>query len=222
MEAPVAEVIVRPGNIFGMSLISYLPQIQVASRRETKAVSSVQHLVRSGSYSDCGQHLCLGDRRGNILLVAAKHADDWNKYQSIPVHQSTVRGITSLPGTSQFVSCGEDGRLGIIDGKGSSAETLLDKLPAKLVSCTGITRSTVASGGTNNKIYVIDIPTRRITQILNEHQGTVVGLASNQSMLASVGFDCKVILWRRQDTAGPDIDQPNITGLAKTATREGG
>ncbi|GAB5514168.1 MAG: hypothetical protein Rhob2KO_18930 [Rhodopirellula baltica] len=208
----VAEVFARPGVHFGISLVGYSTRFYVSSKDQLDVVDTENQLLRTGCYSDCGKHLCYGDRRGNIFLTRVEKADDWSSYRTHRVHRRTIRRVDSVPDRSQFVSCGEDGRVAIIDPHRDTAETVVANLPTKLVSCTGISSLTVAAGGTNNKIYVIDLASRRVNQVLDGHRGTVVGLDSSRGMIASIGYDSKVILWCRRDR----LAQP-ILGLAKSA-----
>ncbi|WP_430453588.1 WD40 repeat domain-containing protein [Rhodopirellula europaea] len=213
---PVAGVFARPGDHFGISMVGYSSRLYVSSKNELKAVDTESHFLRTGCYSECGKHLCYGDRRGKILLTLVENADDWSTYRTHRVHRRTIRRVDSIPGTSNFVSVGEDGRVAVVDPDRDTAEAVVDNLPTKLVSCTGISSSMVAAGGTNNRIYVVDLTGRRVVQVLDDHRGTVIGLDSSGGMIASIGYDSKVILWRRQ-TGSP---RPNL-GLASSAPEVG-
>jgi WD40 repeat protein len=69
--------------------------------------------------------------------------------------------------------------------------------------------ATLASGGTDNRIWIWDLKTRQPTRRLEGHTGTVAALACDArgATLVSGSYDTTLRIWDLSESATPEVAQ---------------
>lgn len=148
--------------------------------------------MRCATFSPDGLQLAAAGRNGKIRFWTSVEAEP---SRTVPGHTQRIRALAFSPDGSRLASAGEDRVARIWNVADGQMEIELPTPGSKVMSLTYIDRDRIATGGTDNKIRIWDLVTRRELAVLQGHTGTVATLDAEGGMLVSGGFDCTVRIW---------------------------
>lgn len=147
--------------------------------------------LRALAFSPDDRWIAVGGRNGRISV--------WQTHDGKPAfdytaHRQRVRDLAFSPGGDQLVSCGEDRRVHVrllSEDRGFD----LPPSPGKVYALAFCSPTCLATGGSDNVVRLWDLTQRQQVGELNDHQGSIVALASDGDILVSGGFDTTIRIW---------------------------
>lgn len=108
----------------------------------------------------------------------------------------TINDVATLPSDGRLVCVCDRGIVSQYDGAGNAVDIRLRIGTGRLFAVEPIDSHRVAVAGSDDVIRVVDLSSRRLTQSLRGHHGSVVDLAMMDGRLISAGYDATVRTWR--------------------------
>jgi WD40 repeat protein len=121
---------------------------------------------------------------------------DGRVLQEYAAHRQRVWGLTFSADGRYLVSCGEDGTVRV-SRLGAQEDFVLEIPGSKVMSVVFCGPDELATGGSDNRIHIWNLPRRQETAVLSGHTGSIAALASRGEILVSAGFDTTVRVWTR-------------------------
>lgn len=113
----------------------------------------------------------------------------------LAAHSKRVWQVAYMPGDLDLVSCAEDGTLVVSNLLTKQATATVTIPKCKLRSLAVLNSRYVATAGSDNNIYIVDIERQMTVQRLAGHTGTVCALQECGAGLVSGSYDSTLLLW---------------------------
>jgi WD40 repeat protein len=160
--------------------------------------------MRAVAFSPDDTTLAVGGRDGQIVLFEASTG---RMIATHAVHPRRVRDLQFLD-AHRIASCGDDGRCRILNlGDGGSIRDL-PALDGKLFALCCLKDGTLATAGSDNRIWLWNTETTENVGRLEGHFGTIACLDACDATLASAGFDTRAMLWTTARMADAGLSPP--------------
>jgi hypothetical protein len=163
----------------------------VVRRQLIRRLEGPSEDLRALAFSPDDRWIAAGGRSGKITVW---QADNGAPVWDYAAHRQRVRDLAFSPAGDQLVSCGEDRRVHVRvlrEERGFDLPPSRGKVYA-LVFCN---QTCLATGGSDNVVRLWDLQQRKQVGELNEHQGSIVALASDGDILVSGGYDTTIRIW---------------------------
>jgi len=143
-------------------------------------------------------------RGDGLVLAAAGRSGDLHLFDAITgstvddvrLHGRRINAITFVGTSNRMVTVGEDGRMVVYDFELGKVIRSIDVAKTKLMTVQMLDGYHAAVGGSDNQIYIYNIETGLLIEVLKGHSGTIATLAAGNRVLYSGGFDTTVRRWR--------------------------
>jgi len=176
----------------------------VAKRQLVRRLEGPCEDLRALAFSPDDRWIAAGGRSGAISIWQTADGKRDSQYTA---HRQRVRDLAFSPDGERLVSCGEDRRIHVRSlGGGPSFD--LPPCPGKVYALVFCSPKCLATGGSDNVVRLWDLTKATEVGQLNEHQGSVVTLASDGDVLVSGGYDTTIRVW---DLKGRVAEAPRRT-----------
>ena len=149
------------------------------------------------AYSSDGNWIAAGGRNGMIRVWDSKSANVVTEFQA---QKTRIRSI-EFTTDGQIVSCGNDCVVSITNPSDVGAARSLARHGSKLFAVKLLPQDRLATGGSDDLIYIWDLATMEKTETLSGHSGTVSCLDSQGTILVSGSYDTQIRIWESQQRA---------------------
>ena len=131
---------------------------------------------------------------------------------SFKKHTKRIRSI-AFYGENKIISSGDDCRVNVTDISNNNKSEMLARHGGKLYAVKMINESTLATGGSDNSIYIWNLEDNTQLGILKGHLGTITSLDAASGILVSGSYDTKVFAWNFERIASLDAGlRPIVQG----------
>lgn len=170
---------------------------EVASGRMERELTLVDEDLRSVAFSPDGAKLAVGGRTGSIEVFETA---GWSRTAIHPVHSRRIRELTFLSATV-IASCSDEQIVRILDLDRPEAVRDLPNHGGKLFALCRLGNDLLATGGSDNTVYVWNAESGELVRRLEGHTGTVSSLDSQDGILLSGGYDTRIRFWVTEKVA---------------------
>jgi WD40 repeat protein len=202
----IAAVCFHP-NSQQVAVVGFSRGMQIVN---TSSGHTSQHLacpcgdVRTVVFSPDGARLAAAGRNGRVRIW---NVADGSRERDIPTDRRRIRGLAFSPDGRQLAAAGTSADIRIFDVATGDELMKLETRPAKVHALLFLDHVTLATGGTDNRIWIWDLNTRQVTRRLEGHTGTVAALAcdASGSILVSGSYDTTLRVWKLDEDATPEV-----------------
>ena len=202
----IAAVCFHP-NSQQVAVVGFSRGMQIVN---TSSGHTSQHLacpcgdVRTVVFSPDGARLAAAGRNGRVRIW---NVADGSRERDIPTDRRRIRGLAFSPDGRQLAAAGTSADIRIFDVATGDELMKLETRPAKVHALLFLDQVTLATGGTDNRIWIWDLNTRQVTRRLEGHTGTVAALAcdASGSILVSGSYDTTLRVWKLDEDATPEV-----------------
>ncbi len=167
------------------------------TRRQIMQLPGPCEDLRCASFSDDDSLLAVGGRNGIVRIFNAISGD---QITDIELHKRRIRSI-QFTMDNRLITCGEDSVVKLTDISNATAPMKLPQHGGKLFAVRSLGGNLLATGGSNNKIYIWDVEQLKQVGTLEGHTGTVSSLDYHAGLLVSGSFDTQVRFWSAEKIA---------------------
>lgn len=170
----------------------------MVNRQERRRLECPCEDMRAVAYSRDGELVAAGGRCGTVRVWEAASGKPAAEFK---VHQQRIRSL-QFNSRRQILSCGDDQVVALTDPFQPALSQQLPRQASKLFAVTLLDDQTCATSGSDNRIAIWDLETRKSLGSLKGHTGTVSCLSSGQQLLVSGSYDTQIRIWQRTAKVG--------------------
>ncbi len=148
--------------------------------------------LRGIAYSDDGRLLAVGGRVGDVHLFSTSPPEEIGDF---PLHKGRIRALAFRRDSATLVTVGEDGALVVFDTDKREILSRVTVANCHLYCAAMLDSRLVATGGSDNRIHLIDSDAGKVIGHLPGHQGTIADVVSSGDWLYSGSYDATVRRW---------------------------
>lgn len=150
--------------------------------------------TRTVTFSPDGSRMAVAGRNGQIRIW---NVNNGKQERDIETDGRRIRALAFSPDGKRLVAAGSSREIRVIDTTTGNTQMTLSTRPALVYSLLFLDDNRLATGGTDNSIWLWDLNGRQATTKLVGHTGTVAALAcdSQGKMLVSGSYDTTVRIW---------------------------
>jgi WD40 repeat protein len=154
--------------------------------------------VRTVAFSPDGARMAVAGRNG---MVRVWNVANGAQERDIATDGRPIRALAFSPDGRWLAAAGNSTTIRVLDTASGEVAMTLSTRPAKVYALLFIDNGRLATGGTDNCIWLWDLQNRQATSQLVGHTGTVAALACDAggTTLVSGSYDTTVRIW---DVAG--------------------
>lgn len=106
-----------------------------------------------------------------------------------------IRDFEFLPSEKHVATCSERGVIQLFHVDNHESVLSIQVARCNLFTLTVLSERYIATGGSDNRIYIVDLKKHDVVRVLTGHVGSISALQQCGTKLASGGFDTDVLLW---------------------------
>jgi WD40 repeat protein len=200
----VASVCFHP-NSHQLALVGFSNSLKIVN---TSTGQISQELVcpcgdmRTVTFSPGGARMAVAGRNGKIRIW---NVNNGTQERDIETDGRRIRTLAFSPDGSRLAAAGSSQSIRVLDTATGETVMTLSTRPAMTYALLFIDNHRLATGGTDNRIWIWDLNSRQAVTQLVGHTGTVAALAcdSHGTTLVSGSYDTTVRIWNLADGVAP-------------------
>jgi WD40 repeat protein len=200
----IAAVCLHPNNqqLAVVGFTNSLAIVNTSSGQTTQELDCPCVDVRTVTFSPSGQLMAAAGRDGRVRIWTVA---DGKLARDIETDGRRVRALAFSPDSLWLAVAGMSAEIRIFDTATGAKVITLNTRPAKVYALLFTENRQLATGGTDNRIWIWDLNSRQPTAQLVGHTGTVAALACDATgkLLVSGSYDTTLRMWNLYEGLAP-------------------
>lgn len=168
--------------------------------------------VDAVAFSPDGGRLAAAGRNGRIRVWTVSSGA---RERDIETDRRRIRSLTFSPDGKRLAAAGDGTTVRVFDVTTGSVAATIEARPARVYALQFLANDSLATGGTDNRVWIWDLNTAQATRQLEGHTGTVAALAcdAHGTTLVSGGYDTTLRIWNLAAETEPSVAQTSAESV---------